>query len=335
MRVFYVALTRAKEKLIITGMEKDYEKSIARKEEILNRYKDFDDSRHINSNITQKYLSYLDWMELVYLKRKEELKDILSVMSYSKEDILKGVLVKEEEQKIDLESKINDIDDKQLSDIKELLEWEYKYVFSNNILVKSSVTKIKNMKMNLEENHEYKVPEFLKKQEVVTGAEKGSLMHLILQKLNSKEEYDKSKIQELILKLQEENIISDVQAEIIDVSKIYEFTKTNIWQEMKSAKEIQKERPFYINVAAEEIYKEENIDEKILVQGIMDLYYITDKDELVLVDYKTDRVKSEDELIIKYNEQLRLYKEALEKSLDKKVNRVYIYSMHLGKEIEI
>ena len=75
------------------------------------------------------------------------------------------------------------------------------------------------------------------------------------------------------------------------------------------------------------------LDENILVQGIIDLYYIDKDDKLVLVDYKTDYVDNgkEDELVEKYRKQLELYERALEKALHQKVDRVYIYSTWLNK----
>ena len=103
---------------------------------------------------------------------------------------------------------------------------------------------------------------------------------------------------------------------------------------MKDAKDVYKEKPFYINIPAKDIY-EEDVQEQILVQGIIDLYYINENDEIILVDYKTDFVESEDELIEKYKTQLFLYKKALEEALNMKVNSIYIYSTFLGKEIKI
>jgi len=74
-----------------------------------------------------------------------------------------------------------------------------------------------------------------------------------------------------------------------------------------------------------------------LVQGIIDLYYINQKNELVLLDYKTDYVENgkEKELKNKYLEQLKIYKQALEQALQRKVDKVYIYSTYLDKEILI
>ena len=73
----------------------------------------------------------------------------------------------------------------------------------------------------------------------------------------------------------------------------------------------------------------------ILVQGIIDFYAIDDKDEIILVDYKTDFALNEENLIEKYKKQLEIYKMALEEGLDKKVSEVYIYSLFLDKEIKL
>ena len=159
-------------------------------------------------------------------------------------------------------------------------------------------------------------------------------MHLVLQKLDEKIEYDEAMIEKLIKGLCDKKIISEEEAEAIDIKKIYAFTKSTIWDEMKCAKEVHKEKPFYINLPAKDIY-EVDIDENVLVQGVIDLYYITESGEIVLVDYKTDRVKEAEELVDKYSEQLRIYKMALEKSLGKKVTHVYIYSVYLEESVEL
>ena len=118
--------------------------------------------------------------------------------------------------------------------------------------------------------------------------------------------------------------------------RFFAFTKSLIWNQLKNAKEVYKEKPFYINVPAKEIY-DKDLTEKVLVQGIIDLYYIDKDDNLILVDYKTDYVENgnEIELVNRYRNQLELYKRALEKALNKKVYKVYIYSVYLEKEIEL
>lgn len=155
-----------------------------------------------------------------------------------------------------------------------------------------------------------------------------------MQKLDEKKDYDLGKITELINNLIEREIITTKEAENINPMSVLKFTQSSIWQEMKQAKEVQKEKPFYITIPAKEIYEEE-VEEDILVQGMIDLYYINQKDELILVDYKTDFVQTENELIEKYKKQLEWYQKALEEALQRKVEHVFIYSTFLGKTLEV
>lgn len=158
-----------------------------------------------------------------------------------------------------------------------------------------------------------------------------------MQKLDlSKKVYTYDDVKQLVAELEAKKIITAKEAEAININKVYQFTKSKIWQEMLQAKEVQREKPFYINIPAKEIYKQE-LEEKVLVQGIIDLYYITGQDELILVDFKTDFVEDRNEqiLIDKYKIQLELYKRALESATGKKVDRVYIYSTYLENEILI
>ena len=157
---------------------------------------------------------------------------------------------------------------------------------------------------------------------------------MCMQRLNEEVDYDINKIRELINDLMIRKIINEKEAKAINPFKILEFTKTKIWQEVRKAKEVYKEKPFYINIPATEVY-EEDVQEEILVQGVIDLYYIDENDNLILVDYKTDFVEFEDELVSKYSRQLEFYQKALEEALGKKVYKKCIYSVYLGKEIEI
>ena len=155
-----------------------------------------------------------------------------------------------------------------------------------------------------------------------------------MKKLDFSKEYNEETIKELIQELLASKIINENQAKYIDVKKILTFTKSNLYSEVRKASEVQKEMPFYIYIPSKEIYNDET-DEKVLVQGIIDLYYINKNDDLILVDYKTDYVEkgNEQELIDKYKGQLAIYKRALEKALNRKVEAVYIYSIYLEKEI--
>ena len=344
MRILYVALTRAKEKLIITGISKDYEKELESMKEVIKRYKREDNK--INPIVVKKYIKYLDWIKLVYLY-DDNLKEISNISIYEKNKLLKTLKLEENESKVDvlkLLEKNNKSNKESKDKIDKLLENKYLYKNSVNIPSKTSVTKIKQLEIEkLIDNKIYKEntnlinkPKFLDKQENVkiSSAQKGTLVHLCLQKLDSSKDYNLNDIKEIITNLQINEIITSKEAENIDINKILNFTKSKIWKDLKVAKEIYKEKPFYINIPAKDIYKEE-LEEKILVQGIIDLYYIDKNDEVILVDYKTDYVLNEKDLIDKYKKQLELYKIALESALNKKVYKTYIYSVYLDKEIEV
>ena len=358
MRILYVALTRAKEKLFITGLSKDYEKEAENIEKQICRYPKYLDK--INPILVKKYKRYLDWIMLVYNYEKETEKSFVDFNIYKKKELLDSFEdIKKEE--IDAKEFLEkqDVDNDKIKKIEEILNWSYDYELSTTIPTKTSVTKIKQMQneeniettldnylIDVEKDEENKEkvqenslpkPQFLRKEDddKLTSAQKGTLVHLCLQKLNEKQEYTLQEIKDLINELELKQIITNKEARSISVYKILAFTKSTIWKELRKAKTVEKEKPFYINTPAKEIYNQE-IEEDILVQGIIDLYYINENEELVLVDYKTDYVEKgkEEELLNKYRKQLDLYKRALESALNRKVDKVYIYSVYLEKEIE-
>ena len=206
---------------------------------------------------------------------------------------------------------------------------------------KSSVSKIAK-EDNSDNKVELKKPKFMEESIALSKAEIGTAVHLVMQKLDFKENYTIEKIEEMLENLEQKEILTNQQKKAIPVKKIYQFSQSKIFKEAEKAKETYKEQPFYINIPADEIWGQAPFSkaqekENILVQGIIDLYYITANGEIVLVDYKTDYVPDEDENYLKekYSKQLELYKMAIEQALNKKVSKIYIYSTYLGKEIEI
>lgn len=330
MRILYVALTRAKEKLIITGVENDFTKSIDQKKELLEIYEKENDK--INHLVLKKYLSYLEWIELVYLNH-QDIENQITLNKIAKKDVLKAEENQEEQEKknIELPEKID------YEKINEILNWQYKYKEMTNIQSKMSVTKIKELKNNEAQNQQHIEikPKFMLDKTKVSSAERGTITHLILQKLDFTKEYSREELAQFINNLCTKNIITQIQKDSINIEKIYQIINTQFIKNLKNAKEIKKETPFYTYINTKEIYNTQN-SENILVQGIIDLYYINQQNEVILVDYKTDYVEgSGEELIDKYKVQLEIYKKALEESLKEKVKHVYIYSIYLNKEIEI
>ena len=379
MRILYVALTRAKEKLYITGLKRDYEKEIENMQKQVSRYHKVNDK--INYILVKKYKKYLDWILLVYLYEKENKDKLLTLNVWNKQELLKS-FAKPKEEMIDIKEKLENIaiPKEEFEKINTILEYTYMHQLSTTIPTMTSVTKIKQMKMKQKSNIDMQFsinsdtdadtniikskentkeiieqnqlenemetenqltlnkPNFMRedKEDIITPAQKGTLVHMCMQRLDETKEYTLETIQALIEDLVKREIITEKEAKTINPYKVLEFTKSMIWKDLKTAKKVYKERPFFINIPAREIY-DEDVEEEILVQGIIDLYYINQKDEIILVDYKTDYVENgkESKLVEKYISQLELYKKALEESLQRKVDKTYIYSVYLGKEIEI
>ena len=341
MRILYVALTRAKEKLIITGLSKDIEKEQKKKKDLLETYNE----KNINPNILKNYKSYLDWIELVYLNNINEMKYIIDLKIYTKDELLQK-WNKEENESIEETDEIKGLEEiSENKKLKEILDWKYKNIEASTIQAKTSVSKIKeienkNLEFIFEDKIEYNVqnmkkPKFLQNSVNITNAQIGTLMHLCIQKLDEKQDYTYEKIENLIEKMIQNEIITKQEAEKININKLLSYTKSDLYKNLKKAKEIHKEQPFYMNIPANEIY-DVNIEEKILVQGVVDLYYIDENDNIILVDYKTDYVKKDEkELIEKYQKQLSIYKQAIEEALQKEVYKTYIYSIYLDKSIEL
>ncbi len=342
MRVLYVALTRAKEKLIITGLSKDLKKSLDEKEQLLEIYKK---QGKINFSLVGKYVSYLDWIELVYLKNKENIDSVIKLNEYRKGKFLKEIHTEEKEtidvQKMLKEHAETEKEKKMREQIEEKLKYKYKYACKMEVPTKTSVTKLKQMQEDenekdiedlLEEKDRVvqltQIPKFMEEKQKLTPMQKGTLMHLCVQKLDESKEYSRENIIEFVSKLLKDGIISEVEKQAINIDVLYKYTKSELFTSLKSAKEIYKEQPFYINIPAKDVYDDAN-DEMILVQGIIDLYYINDKNELILVDYKTDYIPKGKTINLeeKYRVQLDLYKKALENSLKRKVDKAMIYAL--------
>ena len=340
MRVLYVALTRAKEKLYITGISKDTQKDLKEKSDLLSMYADSD---KIEKNILQKCKSYLDWIEVVYLKNKEKMKSIIELYEHSGKEIQAN----EETTKEETKSFGKAEDKNKLKEIEEKLNWKYEYELAQKIPTKTSVSKIKE-----EKNKTLKLKEFLEEEEniqnmskglnvpkfakddKITSSQKGTLIHLCIKNLDESKNYSLEDIKELIENLEQKEIITQKEKEAININTLLRYTQSDLYKDLKQAQHIYKEEPFYINVPASQIY-DSDVEEKILVQGIIDLYYIDKEGKVILVDFKTDYVENKDERILveKYKEQLKLYKEALEKALHRSVDKTIIYSLYLQKEI--
>ena len=376
MRLLYVAMTRAKEKLIITGRVKDYENL---KEEISSG---IDERGNISNYKILKINNYLDWIlssidnltvygkSLNCLGREEnflgneDLKFQLNVNT-KKEEFIEYQRIKEEVKTNKIISDNNSLEIKnEMRTVKQFLEDRFnkEYIYKNILNKPSSITVSEIKKMIQEEDEEkhqkyykenftLKTPSFIHQGEEKVGfnsAEKGTIFHLAMQLLDfSKfDTEDVSKIREEV-KLQinslvEKNIMSLDEAETIKINWIVKFIQSDIFKEIyiaNKSEKLFKEKAIDYNIKLKNLFKDENIseDEKIMVVGIIDLFFENENGEIILLDYKTDYVTKEnlEEIKARYKVQLDLYKSAIEDISGKKVAKKGLYLFGINEFVEI
>ena len=348
MRILYVALTRAKEKIFVTGISKNYSDELEEMKNLINMYKK--EGEKINSVLLKKYKKYLDWILLVYLYNENEIKEYSTLNIFKKQDLL-GVKEEEEKEKVDIQALISEclqtVNENDVEKIRNILSYKYPYLHSVEIPTKTSITAIvhkdvlkENKPLQEIENEDFKLdlPKFLTgtEEEKISPAKKGTLVHLCMKNLDFSRDYTLDDVKELINRLCVKKIITERETQSINPMDIFRFTKSDVFKDLKFAKEIHKEEAFYINVEASMV-TDVKADDMILAQGIIDLYYIDKNDKLILLDYKTDFIREGEEQILedRHKDQLYLYCNALESALSRKVDKIFIYSVVLGKTIEI
>ena len=339
MRILYVALTRAKEKLIMTGAAKITEDGAV-------------------SDISSVFRAegakcYLDWVLPCILsdetgKVKQE--SPVEVSVFRAEDLTPQQ--EETQAEVVAEDVLRNWDASQVyePELRERLDAQIDYVYpfedEGKMKLKFTVSELKKWASLAEEAGEemYEepvvvplIPEFLKEEEILTGAPRGSAYHKLLELLDFTVDYDVENLIAAVQQLRQEGRLTDEMTECIRPKDILRFLGCRSGKRMADAArngKLYKEQPFVLSVDASEIYPEDCSGEKILVQGIIDVYF-EEPDGLVVLDYKTDKVRTGNELKEKYHAQLDYYAQALEQLTEKPVKEKIIYSFTLGEEIEV
>ncbi|MCR8754483.1 helicase-exonuclease AddAB subunit AddA [Clostridioides difficile] len=361
MRVLYVAFTRAKEKLIITGSTRNIQDSIKRWS---NGIESLDT---ISQYEILKGKNFLDWIMPCVLRHRD-LSNLLEEVGldavfnvehnskwygklWNKNDIL--VEKKSDEEKESIEEILEKIDvdnpdSDYYSEIEEKLNYIYPYEFSTRKPATISVTEIKKIQNNYEEElintvFEQKVilkkPLFIQNEEErekISGTERGTVVHLVMEVLDLKNVSSVNDIKSQIRGFVSKGIITEKQASIVNPYKIYKFFASNIGKRMLNAEIINREKSIYAQVNMKDIYIYEKLinnddkklydNESVMLRGIVDAYFEEDN-QIVLVDYKTDFVNEENinQIIEKYKKQLDLYADIIETLTGKSVKEKCIY----------
>lgn len=168
-------------------------------------------------------------------------------------------------------------------------------------------------------------------EEIVTGAQWGTLMHEAMQWLPVKK-YTQTSMTDMLDSLQAEGKFSDEERSLLSDRSLYGFFNSDLGQRLIASKRVERELPFSMLFDGNRVYPGVENGERLFLQGIIDTAFVED-DQWVLVDYKTDRVKIGDELIRRYKIQMDLYKEALERLTNMPVKASYIYSFRLHEAV--
>ena len=341
LRVLYVAMTRAEQKLIMTGV------SALCDEESGTAYA----VKSIPSS-KEEAGSFGGMLEYA-LENDEELKSYIYKYAISVDELALGEL----EQARDREFDRKDFLEKAALSGRERVEGilkdinrSYPFVCLKPAPAKLSVSDLKHEAMEekgidlipaIEENRICE-PAFITGLNVkaggpVPGAVRGSAYHAVFENIDFDKVKDPEGTHSFMEELKNKGVLGENEAKMIDERDITSFALSPLGQRMERALKAGKlfrEQPFVILVRAGELSDEYPEDESIMVQGVIDAYF-EEEGKLVVVDYKTDRVKNAGELTDRYKAQLDYYAKALNRLTGMDVCEKILYSVTLGREIGV
>ena len=338
LRVLYVAMTRAREKLIITAIFKDAGKVLSKIEAIKEG--------KVAPQAMISMQSYAEWI-LTGIREK------INTSSTDHSVNLSPVLLKQEE--IISGDLLPSTKSTTLYDLAEpkkpgfyVLKDEFKYSFQTSVDLpsKMTVTRLNSLPdpdaesaswiyEETEERHLYRSPSFISERKSLSPAERGILIHRVMQHIDYKTGSDESEILKELQRLEKTGIITAKEIIEIDKKKIVKFLNSTIGGRASTSNNLKKEFKFSILCPSSRYYPDSG-DDKILLQGVVDCFFEEDG-ELVVLDFKTDRVN--EQTIHKkaqmYSTQLYTYTDALQKITGKHVKEQYIYFFALDRAYPI
>ena len=384
LRIFYVGLTRAKEKLILTGVTTDVPALIRKYEEVAGR-KDV----KLSYSVVHTAKNYLDFLVAALMRNDafhKAMQEVRKRMDKKGEQVIsaeyeKAVTIQEPE--IFLKVQVYDfrniviqhirsgiekqMDKRQLLEewyqaegknakqIAKNLNWEYQEEQLTRQKSKLSVTEIKRIyetdyepsdvihqEVTRKEDYVPPLPYFLAGEQPMDAAMKGTWMHKTMELFDFATVITKEGVAEALETMWKEGRIPEETKSFITVEKIAILVDSELGKRMHEAAKngrLYKEKQFVVGVPVEKILGEPEDSKNgqpVVVQGIVDAYF-KEEEHLVLIDYKTDYIKTgqENMLAERYKTQMLYYKDTLEQLTGLKVEESYLYSFALGKAIQV
>jgi ATP-dependent helicase/nuclease subunit A len=360
LRVLYVAMTRAKEKLILTGYLKTLEDI---------QTGDFSFYELMSAK------SYLDWIlpatinrtgwnpvyeeeELIY-RGRGALITVVPRRKLLNLELTKQLFLRKDKGEL-LQIGPGEIYDEAVGEkLRSSFDYAYPYQKEAAFKVKMTVSELKKLgqyekeeqgadllqtlrqgaeKLEAPAEPALTVPNFISRNETaLSGTDRGTLYHKVLELLDLQRVDSSEKVEEELARLVREGLQGSEVLSKIRLDYIRNFVTSSVAGRMRKAQQegkLYKEQQFVMGIQAKEVVPDSESEEQLLLQGIIDVFFEEDG-ELVLLDYKSDLVTDGEQLIKRYRVQLNYYCRALEQIRGKRVKEKLIYSLALGKEIRI
>ncbi len=334
LRVLYVAMTRAKEKLIMV-MAKSKPWDMIRKCSIDINLK----NHRITPYAVTKAGSYGAWLMTCLLRHPDsrelrQMADIPESVVMSCTSPLKVVVEQIVPDGIDMpdEDTREQADSLILGEIEKRLSYRYPYEALTGVITKRAASEVDRNYID-RDYFASSVPSFLT-DGGLNGAQRGIATHTFIQFADY--ERAKADLESEIARLTQKGLLTAVQAKGINRRAVKGFFESKLFERILKSPLVMREKKFTLELPIGEVYPElsDFSTEKMMVQGIADCAFLEDG-ELVVVDYKTDRLENETDFMVKYASQVLLYKKALSECTGYNVKSAVLYSFHLGKEIEV
>ncbi|MCD7723124.1 MAG: helicase-exonuclease AddAB subunit AddA [Clostridiales bacterium] len=327
LRVLYVAMTRAKEQFISFVSVKDLEKTASRLAEKIS-------GGAVGAYQCRTMTSDSDYIIAGAMLHKsgEKLRALAEInLTCRSADFALDIEVISSTDEIENQSRPKAVapNESIVSAIKDKLNYKYEHLPLATLAAKRTASSLDEAQKGLEYFCSAR-PAFMEDGKLTPG-EKGTAMHAFMQFCS----YTGAKqdLENEIKRLTLHGFISEIQASSLDRRALHALFFGDFAKRIFSADRVYRELKV---TSFESVRYLDSIDsdEQVLVQGIADCVF-EENGRLILVDYKTDRVKTESQLISIYKNQLAFYKRAVEKTLKKEVAEAYLYSFALGKAVEI
>lgn len=337
LRLCYVAMTRAEEKLVLIVSEKDTEKTLRRIAESIG-----DETRTAKADpaFVLSANGYADWALMTGLlhpggKALREMAGVNIIPAKVKGHIEVRVIdeipegAPEDKHPVKAFTKGNA---RLMDEISKRFNYKYPFERLNTLSAKAGVSELSHRA--LDESYAFSArPAFLSKSGL-TPAERGTAVHKFMQYADYGAA-EKNAAAELT-RLNEYEFLSDEEADAVDTRILQKFFSSAVYARMKNSQRVMREIRFLNEIPAVKLDPSlpKTWEETVVVQGVADCVFV-EENQLVILDFKTDRVSDSEKLKSMYSGQLRIYAEALSKNYDMPVKECLLYSFYNGCEIPL